>query len=284
MFHFRLLDLFRTVFPYKNKVNRHIMDTEKVHSIRHCHVDVTNYANPINCSCDGPEGGHKTWVHEQGLRTNQGSSSAKTLMSHTLNKEASQLLCDAMRCRVEDGDDTAEAWTDSNGKALAPDRFWNTGMESMIAGDNEGPCMGIELNIWERMKVNPLFYISRPYAYYMHYEHYIHNIQIFLQVRRHIVYTLVGGGGHQGGFDALDFRKIHQGNAGKLGDYPILSVLPDKFARFLFEYHSHRFESLDLPQLPADRSDFDVHGALNDDKVQKKLLYSAKKMKKKVVD
>ncbi len=46
------------------------------------------------------------------------------------------------------------------------------------------------------------------------------------------------------------------------------SVLPDKFARFLFEYHSHRFESLDLPQLPADRSDFDVHGALLDDKVQ----------------
>jgi hypothetical protein len=41
-----------------------------------------------------------------------------------------------------------------------------------------------------------------------------------------------------------------------------------KFARFLFEYHSHRFESLDLPQLPADRSDFDVHGALLDDKVQ----------------
>ena len=62
-------------------------------------------------------------------------------------------------------------------------------------------------------------------------------------------------------------RKIHQGNAGKLGNYPVLSVLPDKFARFLFEYHSHRFESLDLPQLITDRSDFDVHRALLDDKV-----------------
>jgi hypothetical protein len=61
---------------------------------------------------------------------------------------------------------------------------------------------------------------------------------------------------------------LHQGNAGKLGNYPILSVLPDKVARFLFEYHSHRFESLDLPHLPADRSNFDVHGALLDDKVQ----------------
>ena len=35
---------------------------------------------------------------------------------------------------------------------------------------------------------------------------------------------------------------------------PILSVLPDKFARFLFEFHSCRFESLDLPILPDDRS------------------------------
>ena len=53
-----------------------------------------------------------------------------------------------------------------------------------------------------------------------------------------------------------------------LGIYPILSVLPDKFARFLFEFHSVRFESLDLPPLPADRSNFDVHGALEDDKVK----------------
>ncbi len=159
LFHLRLLDLFRTVFPYKNKLNCHIMDTEKVHSIKHCHVDVTNYANPINCSCDGTEGGHKTWVHEQGLRTNQGSSSAKTLMTHSLNKKASQLLCEAMQCRVEDGEASAEAWKDRNGRAMAPDRFWNTGIESDIAGDDEGPCMGFELNIWERMKVSKLLYV-----------------------------------------------------------------------------------------------------------------------------
>ncbi len=116
-------------------------------------------ANPINCSCDGPEGGHKTWVHEQGLQTNQGSSSAKTLMTHSLNKEASQLLCEAMQYRVEDGQASAEAWKDSNGIALAPDCFWNSGIESDIAGDDEGPCMGIELNIWERMKVSKLLYV-----------------------------------------------------------------------------------------------------------------------------
>ena len=92
----RLLGLFKTVFPYRNGSNRLIMDTEKVQSIKHCHLDVINYANPINCSCDGPEGGHRKWVHQQGLKTNQGSTSAKTMMTHSLNKEASLLLCDAM--------------------------------------------------------------------------------------------------------------------------------------------------------------------------------------------
>ena len=90
-------------------------------------------------------------------------------MTHSLNKEASQLLCDAVRCRIEDGDASAENWTDSNGKALAPDRFWSSGMESMIAGDDEGPCKGIELNIWERAKV-----IFSCYIYYNTYANYIH--------------------------------------------------------------------------------------------------------------
>ena len=85
------------------------------------------------------------------------------------------------------------------------------------------------------------------------------------------MHTLVGGGGQHGGLDALEYRKIKQGNAGKLGTYDILSVLPDKFARFLFEFYAYRFKGLDLPLIPADRSDFDVHGALLDDKVQKYL-------------
>jgi hypothetical protein len=61
------------------------------------------------------------------------------------------------------------------------------------------------------------------------------------------VHTLVGGGGQHGGFDALDYRKIKHGDAGKLGNYSILSVLPDNFARFLFEFHDYRFLSLDRP-------------------------------------
>ena len=82
------------------------------------------------------------------------------------------------------------------------------------------------------------------------------------------MHTLVGGGGQHGGFDALDYRKIKNGNAGPLDIYPILSVLPNEFARFLFEYHSGRFETLDLPIIQDDRSQFDVHGALEDDKVK----------------
>jgi hypothetical protein len=54
---------------------------------------------------------------------------------------------------------------------------------------------------------------------------------------------------------------------GKFDNYPIFSVLPDKFARFPYEFHDFRFTSLDLPPLPADRSNFDVHGAINTDQV-----------------
>ncbi len=77
--------------------------------------------------------------------------------------------------------------------------------------------------------------------------------------------------------DLLDFRKIKHGDVGKMGQYEFLSVLLKnlKFARFLYEFHDFRFESLDLPPLPADRSDFDVHGALGDEQQPKNLyVYS----------
>jgi hypothetical protein len=58
-----------------------------------------------------------------------------------------------MQCRVEDGDATAENWEDFHGDPLPADRFWNIASECNIAAHDEGPCMGIELNIWERAKV-----------------------------------------------------------------------------------------------------------------------------------
>ena len=57
------------------------------------------------------------------------------------------------------------------------------------------------------------------------------------------------------------------GDAGKLGKYNIISFLPDKVARFLYEYHDNRFQRLDLPPIPDDRSRFDVHAALKPEQV-----------------
>ena len=91
---------------------------------------------------------------------------------------------------------------------------------------------------------------------------------MFPQVRRHIVHTMVGGGGLREGYATLDYRKIHQGNAGELGNYPILSVCLTNLLAFCLNITHIALKGLDLPQLPADRSDFDVHGALLDDKVQ----------------
>ncbi len=50
------------------------------------------------------------------------------------------------------------------------------------------------------------------------------------------MHTLVGGGGLHGGFNALDCRRIKHGDSEKIGPYPILAFLQDKFARFLYEF------------------------------------------------
>ncbi len=59
----------------------------------------------------------------------------------------------------------------------------------------------------------------------------------FLQLIVFRVHTLVGGGGLHEGFDALDYRKIKHGDASKSANYHILSVLPNKFARVLYEFY-----------------------------------------------
>ncbi len=51
----------------------------------------------------------------------------------------SQLLCDTLRCRVEDGDATAEDWQGSYGDSLPADCFWNDASGAKIAVDDEGP-------------------------------------------------------------------------------------------------------------------------------------------------
>jgi hypothetical protein len=44
-------------------------------------------------------------------------------------------------------------------------------MESMIASDNSGPCLGIELKLWERAKISIIFQTC--YTYYINYLTYI---------------------------------------------------------------------------------------------------------------
>ncbi len=63
------------------------------------------------------------------------------------------------------------------------------------------------------------------------------------------------------------FASILHGNAGELGDYNELAVLPDKIARYLYEYHADSYASLGLPPLPVDRSKTDVHGILEPQEV-----------------
>jgi len=159
--------MFETVFPYKNKLGRLIMDTDEAHSIKNCHVEVLGFGNPINCSCDGPERGHKRWVKQQGAKTNQGHTSALTMME----QEASELLCSAVKSRIDDGDRPNEIWLDSKGRPIPPHHQWghSESQTHLTHDDSEGPCMGIQVNIWERAKVH-----------------------------RHLVHTLQGGRGTKG--------------------------------------------------------------------------------------
>ncbi len=64
------------------------------------------------------------------------------------------------------------------------------------------------------------------------------------------------------GYAALNWESILHGNAGELGDYKELAVLPDKIARYLYEYYADSYASHDLPALPADRNRTNVHGIL----------------------
>ncbi len=100
----RFLDKCRTVFPFKNSKGYYIMATEKVHSVKHTPNDVTRYCDSINTSAEAPEKGHKKWVKQQGLKTNQGPEVSLTMMQHSLRKEGSALLCEAVQARIDDCD------------------------------------------------------------------------------------------------------------------------------------------------------------------------------------
>ena len=73
------------------------MTTKKNHSMRHGAGDIVRYEDSINMSCEAPETGHKDWIKGQGGKTNQGPAVQLSTMLHTLRKEASAILCDAVQ-------------------------------------------------------------------------------------------------------------------------------------------------------------------------------------------
>ena len=93
----RHLQQCQIVFPNKNGHDDPIMATGKNHSILHNPGDVVLYCDSINTSCDLPETTHKKWVKEQGVCTNQGDQVQLSMMLHSLHKEASSLLCEAVQ-------------------------------------------------------------------------------------------------------------------------------------------------------------------------------------------
>ena len=84
-------------FPYTNGNGNPIMATGKNHSIIHTPGDVGRYGEAINMSCDPPEDAHK---NEQGGSTNQGPQAQLSMMLHSLRKEASALLCEAVQGNI----------------------------------------------------------------------------------------------------------------------------------------------------------------------------------------
>lgn len=68
-----------------------------MHSIKHAPNDVLRWGDLINMSCEPPETGHKLWVKQQGGKTNQGTAVQRSMMTHTLRKEASALCCEAIQ-------------------------------------------------------------------------------------------------------------------------------------------------------------------------------------------
>jgi hypothetical protein len=56
---------------------------------------------------------------------------------------------------------------------------------------------------------------------------------------------------------------IVHGNCGEYGRYAELAVLPDKLARYLFEFESESYTGLNLPDIPQNASSGTIHGLMN---------------------
>jgi hypothetical protein len=66
----------------------------------HAASEIMQWGSIINCSAEVVEDGHKTWVKGHGKNTNQGASSAKTMMNNSLKKIASMELSQAVKGQI----------------------------------------------------------------------------------------------------------------------------------------------------------------------------------------
>ena len=142
--------------------------------------------------------------------------------------------------RIDDGDEGFEEddWQhetrDADGVSQSPlraDRWW---VDLGQGGDpDKGRCLGIRCNIWARA-----------------------------QRRREITHHLRGGGDHNIGWGALRWQEMVGTDEVKFGKHRELRYLPKKIANFLHKFRGDDFPSLQLPLLPSDRSQLDVHSML----------------------
>ncbi len=73
---------------------------------------------------------------------------------------------------------------------------------------------------------------------------------------------------HKSGYHEFRWDLILHGKAGEFGKYSVLSVIPDKVAQFLYEYHDTSYISLGLPPIPLDQITISVHSILQPHQVQ----------------
>jgi len=150
--------------------------------------------------------------------------------------------------RIDDDDPGygSDAWTQydarsGQAKPLRADRWHRTPPEEVIDGDD---VSGIRSQMWMRAMKRTL-----------------------------MTHRLSGGGTHNVGYDALRWENMLHGDCGEYGRYHELSVLPDKIARYLFEFDSDSYASLHLPEIPEDRSQVDIHALMNPPQVLHRLHF-----------
>ena len=149
-----------------------------------------------------------------------------------------------LSARIEDNDPEFldDHWTYESGRLnarvtypLDADRFWS--VSGALESDASGRCMagGVQCNIWARARR-----------------------------RRDITHTLRSGGDGGKGWGALRWQEtIGAGGVNvRFGTHRQLPFLAKKIANFLHEYFDYLFPSLDLPPLPVQPSNVDIHAML----------------------